>query len=88
MKSLAAKFAVHQSSDSSMTILNTRNVLFLNAMTRGERDENTLAIRERKMPRKTFGLVKLNGVRSVHTNQELIDPYTEPDITSELQKED
>jgi hypothetical protein len=86
MKSLAAKFAVHQSSDSSMAILNTRNVLFLNVRTGGERDENTLAIWERKIPRKTFGLVKHNGVRSVHTNQELTDLYTQPDITSEIAK--
>jgi hypothetical protein len=34
--------------------------------------------------KKTFGLVKHNGVRSVHTNQELINLYTDPDITSEI----
>jgi hypothetical protein len=67
-------------------ILNTRNVLFPNIRTRGERDKNTLAIRERKILRKTFGPVKQNGVRSVHNNQELIDLYTEPDITSETAK--
>jgi hypothetical protein len=34
MKSLAAKFAVHQTSVSSVTILNTRNVLFVNIRAR------------------------------------------------------
>jgi len=86
MKSLAAKFAVHQTSISSVTILNTRNALFVNIRTQGERDKNTLALWERKIPRKTFGLVKHNDVRSVHNNQELIDLYTEPDITSEIAK--
>jgi len=86
MKSLAAKFAVRQSCISSVTILNTCNVLFPNSRTRGERDKNTLAIWERKILRKTFGPVKHNGVRSVHNNQELIDLYTEPDITSEIAK--
>jgi hypothetical protein len=82
MKSLTAKFAVHQSSDSSMTILNTRNILFLNITTRGESDENTLAIWERKILRKTFDLVKQNGVCSVHANQELTDLYTESEIVA------
>jgi hypothetical protein len=48
--------------------------------------KNTLAIWERKILRKTFGLVKHNGVCSIHTNQELTDLYTEPDITSETEK--
>jgi len=41
---------------------------------------------EKENTEKNIWARKHNGVRSVHTNQELIDLYTEPDITSEIAK--
>jgi len=50
-------------------------------------DENTLAIWERKIMGKVFGLVKLNGLWATRSNEELTDVlYKEPDIISEIRK--
>jgi hypothetical protein len=47
-------------------------------------DENTLAIWERKITRKIFGSVTLNGVWGSRSTEELMDLYREPDIISEI----
>jgi hypothetical protein len=47
--------------------------------TLGKNDADTLAEWERKMLRNIFGPVKETGVRSVRTNQEFVDLYTEAD---------
>jgi hypothetical protein len=49
-------------------------------------DENTLAIRERKILTKIFGPVKENGVWRIRINQEVFGLYREPDIISEVRK--
>jgi hypothetical protein len=42
-------------------------------------DTHSLSLLEVKMLRNIFGPVKESGVRSVRTNQEFVDLYTEPD---------
>jgi len=49
-------------------------------------DENTLAIRERRILRKILGPVKEIGVGKIRINQELMDLSREPGITSEVRE--
>jgi hypothetical protein len=51
-------------------------------------DANTLVMWKRKISRRIFGPVKENGMWRICTNQELTNPYREPDIISEIRKED
>jgi hypothetical protein len=49
-------------------------------------DENTSAIRERKILRNTFGPTQENGVRRIRASQEVTDQCREIDIISEIIK--